>query len=173
MPYIAKPSRCVVDPWITPILEMLRSKNECPHDRVRPTSYVLKKIGRIISKGAQLYHADTDSAAVLSQHILDAFLPDMQEGVLNYTFSRIAAGAFIPYYPCAYREWSYVYIAHTIAALERTKLELFAGGISDMVISALEGAKLEFYCRVAVPKERAARLANGDILEYIEPDVIP
>lgn len=64
------------------------------------------------------------------------------DGLLNYTISTIVADAINP----GRKAWSYSDIARAIAVFEC--------------------AKLEFYRRVAGPKEDAAILANGDIVSY-------
>lgn len=172
MPYIEKSARALVDPHIHELLTDLRRHDV--RSRLVPTKTMLTHIGRSVARGKPLFHGDQSPAAKVADVINSDFIPEMQEGVLNYVFSRIAAGAFIPHYPCSHNAWPYgAAIASVLKVLERAKLELFDAGTSDTIVAALEGAKLEFYCRVAVPKERKARLSNGDIPEYIEPDVFP
>lgn len=68
--------------------------------------------------------------------------PDQLDGALNYTVSELVSHAFNP----QIKNWSYVDIARAVAVFEC--------------------AKLEFYRRVAVPKENRAIAENGDTLGY-------
>lgn len=68
--------------------------------------------------------------------------PNSVDGVLNYTVSTIVADAINP----GRKAWSYADIARATAVFEC--------------------AKLEFYRRVAGPKEDLAITANGDIPSY-------
>lgn len=64
------------------------------------------------------------------------------DGDLNYIITKIVSGAL-----CSEdKDWSYVDITKAVAAFEC--------------------AKLEFYRRVAAPKEDRAITKNGDVLEY-------
>lgn len=167
MPYISPASRAVVDPDINTIVGVLR-KN-------RFDWWVGKTLERFCkmwsNEGPEL--ADQNECDVADRNLVSLiktrFVPEIQEGVLNYTFTRIAVGTFIPHYPCQPREWSYTAIAKVLRNLEKPSRSTNDG----MLISAFEGAKLEFYCRVAVPKERIARITNGDINEYASPDMFP
>lgn len=78
--------------------------------------------------------------------LLDNPESDQLDGQLNYVISRIVGSAFAP----SEGEWSYHSIARCIAVFEC--------------------AKLEFYRRVAGPKEDKAIKTNGDIDEYRSPD---
>lgn len=68
---------------------------------------------------------------------------DGRKGALNYIISRIVAGGIHPGGPA---NWKYNEIAD--------------------VIGTFECAKLEFYRRIADPKEDNAIATNGDIPEY-------
>ena len=68
--------------------------------------------------------------------------PGSVDGNLNYTISRIVADSLNP----TRKDWSYADIARAVAVFEC--------------------AKLEFYRRVAGPKEDRAITANGDIESY-------
>lgn len=70
--------------------------------------------------------------------------PGSIDGVLNYTVSTIVANAL----RTRNGNWSYKDIARAVAVFEC--------------------AKLEFYRRVAAPKEDAVIKLNGDIDSYIE-----
>jgi hypothetical protein len=72
-----------------------------------------------------------------------AYKPN-REGCVNYTISRIVSEVFAPSRPS--EPWSYDQITKAVAAFEC--------------------AKLEFYRRVAAPKEDAAILKNGDLPIY-------
>ena len=174
MPYIHKAARAVVDSRIEGCIRTIRGADDVARNNV--CRDVLRSIARHVHEHERpsVFDADDTNAVRLGKAITHEFVPDMREGVLNYVFSRIVAGSFIPHYPCRFRDWPYGKgIARVLKVFERTKLTLFSAGCNDLVLGALEGAKMEFYCRVAVPKERAARIDNGDIKEYIEPDVFP
>ncbi len=68
---------------------------------------------------------------------------DNKDGASNYTISRLVSEVIGP----TFGNWSYEEIARAIAVFEC--------------------AKLEFYRRVAVPKEDRAILENGDLLPYL------
>ena len=71
-------------------------------------------------------------------------LGESRSGILNYVVSRIVPETSHP--RTDLEDWSYVEITE--------------------VVAAFECAKLEFYRRVAGPKEDAAIDANGDIRPY-------
>ena len=72
-----------------------------------------------------------------------AELPEgRRQGALNYIITRIVAGGI----DSGDRPWSYNKIAEAIGTFEC--------------------AKLEFYRRVAAPKEDQVMTLNGDIIEY-------
>lgn len=69
---------------------------------------------------------------------LDADVPPNTAGELNYVITRI------------------------ITAYARRDGKLSYSNIND-ILGALEGAKLEFYRRVAVPYENGKMVTNGDV----------
>lgn len=174
MPYVSKSAREKLDPRIDDAIRQIRGEDTA-HHRSGYCRHVIKRIAKIVSGREQclVLCADDNNVERLAKIINNDFTPDARMGVLNYVFSRLIAGTFIQTYPMHTRDWSYADIARVLAVYERTKLEVFSNGCEDLVLIALEAAKMEFYCRIGVPKERTARIANGDIKEYIEPDVFP
>lgn len=71
---------------------------------------------------------------------------------------KAALDAGVP--PIASGELNYLLTLECLRYLKRNGLSY--GSIND-VIGALEGAKLEFYRRVAVPYESAKHMTNGDV----------
>lgn len=175
MPYISKSAREKLDPRIDDAIRTIRGE-EIDGNRAGYCRTILKQIARMVSeaRGSCILLCGNDTNVErLAKTIFNDFTPDARMGVLNYVFTRVIVGSFVQTYPMHARDWSYHSIATVLAVFERTKLELFGNGVNDLVLSALEAAKMEFYCRIAVPKERAARISNTDIKEYIEPDVFP
>ena len=175
MPYISPSSREKLDDRIEEAIRSIRAEDV--HDnRHGYCRNVIKQIARIVGTGGSttyIYSPHDSNIDRLAKVIHNDFIGTMRRGVLNYVFTRIIVGTFLTHYPMRARDWSYADIASVIGVFERTKLELFGNGCSDLVLVALEAAKMEFYCRIAVPKERAARTSNTDIKEYLEPDVFP
>lgn len=174
MPYISQFARNIVDPRVNAALQPLRALKTSTEKR-NSCLAVIRSIARAVNDGsAKLeHHSHNSNGERLAKEMVNQFTPEAREGVLNYVFSRLAAGTFIPSYPCLPNDWPYINIANVLKVLQRAKLELHAQGCSDLVLGALDGAHLEFYCRVAVPKERKARITNGDIQEYAVPDMFP
>jgi len=171
MPYIRKAGRALLDREIAAIVGALRILPD--GQRVQMTISTIKHLCKSVAAGQRLFHGDPNDSTVLAETICQRFIPDEQEGVLNYTLTRIVVGAFVPYLPITFKEWPYATAARVIKCFERTKLDLHSNGTTDTVIAALEAAKMEFYCRVLVPQERCARLDNGDLPEYTQPDGFP
>lgn len=87
--------------------------------------------------------AKIDTAIAYLVDDINRQFPDADvDGVLNYTVSKVVSGVL----PVNGADTKYATIARAVAVFEC--------------------AKLEFYRRVAGPKEDAAIVANGDVEEY-------
>ena len=171
MPYIAPALRDVFDPYINAIIAEVRYEHKLPPSgvvkgvllRLTASTLVVKldvdinvRIEILIDELA--YHV-----AVKANHGID--------GILNYCVSRIVAGCYLPEPKQGKVSWPYFRIARVINVLERAKLDAYIGMLStgpacESLVAVFEAAKLEFYARVAVPKEAIAQHDNGDIPEY-------
>lgn len=181
MPYVRKEPRVICDPHIDEIVYRVRSTY--PIDLMgSPLRFVCAALVVTCKRGWVASHNDEAITRLLAQLVQNfagvirrEFVAEQAEGVLNYAISRIVVGSFIPTVPCEPALWPYSRIAAVLDTMEGAKLvaATIAGSSSiEGLCGPFEGAKLEFYRRVAGPKEDIAIRENGDIPEYAESPIV-